>query len=111
MDNREVLMYRAKAGIKNSKPELLVEGFPVTIVQARYGRTYSGGEWLAVANSDGQIDISNFHVISRIEYIMDDGPGGGDTDAMEFWADPPDWIAVGNTPGEALKALEKKYGA
>jgi hypothetical protein len=42
--------------------------------------------------------------------VLEGGPSGGDTEAMLLWDNPPEWIAVGDTPGEAVAALLGKMG-
>lgn len=82
-----------------------IDLWPVAIIEDRYNGVYSGGAWLAIANAframgDGRLN--------RAGYCVVDGPSGDDFDADEFWAAPPDWIAVGATPDEALAALHAK---
>jgi hypothetical protein len=74
--------------------------YPVAIIEDRYGGCYSGGGWLAVAEADRM-----FADRTRASWVLSEGPHGDDCDAMEFWADPPPWIATGPTPDAALKAL------
>lgn len=83
--------------------------FPIAIIEDRYGGTYSHGPWLAVACADTPIDGSRSE--SRAQFILNEGPNGGDTDAMTFWFAPPDWIAVGHTPDEARAFLVARSGA
>ena len=77
--------------------------FPVVIVEDRYGGTYSGGAWLAIANADERQDE-----MQRVSWILEFGPHGGDCEAAEFWGSPPHWIAAGMTPDEAVDALTRK---
>ncbi len=78
----------------------LRDGYPIAIVEDRYSGVYSEGTWLAVARANqphgGQ---------SRINFVLCNGPHGDDGEAAEFWADPPPWIAAGNSPQEALDHL------
>jgi hypothetical protein len=78
----------------------LLDGYPIAIVEDRYSGVYSEGTWLAVAQAnlphEGQ---------SRVDFVLTAGPHGDDSEAGEFWADPPHWIAVGNSPQEALDRL------
>ncbi len=80
---------------------------PIAIIQDRYQGQYAGGAWLAVANASAMLGGCR-----RINFALDDdtgmGPSSSDAAAMEFWADPPDWISVGATPDEALKNLLKE---
>jgi hypothetical protein len=75
--------------------------YPVIVVQDRYSGVYSGGRWLAIANGR---DAGN-----RMADVWC-GAHGGDTEAAEFGADIPSlhWIAVGETPDEAVAALVAK---
>jgi len=86
--------------------EKLLDGYPIAIVQDRYSGVYSGGTWLAVARADLLHEER-----SRIDFVLSDGPHGDDSEAAEFWAAPPDWIAVGDSPQEALDALLRGIGA
>jgi len=80
--------------------ELPLALYPIAIVQDRYGGVYSGGDWLAIARADAAHDGR-----SRVDFALAHGPHGSDCIAAEFWADPPDWIAVGNSPDEARDRL------
>lgn len=87
--------------------ELPLALYPIAVVQDRYSGVYSGGPWLAVSRAnvthEGQ---------SRVDFMLSDGPHGDDCTAAEFWADAPDWIAVGNSPNEALvRLLERLSGS
>ena len=80
--------------------------YPIAIVQDRYSGVYSNGTWLAISHArelhEGR---------SRAEFVLSDGPHGDDCAAAEFWTDPPPWIAVGNSPQEALDHLLQGIGA
>ena len=80
-----------------------MESYPIAIVQDRYNGVYSGGRWLAIACATDVTDGNE----SRVSFCVgsDVGPSGSDTEAGSFWIDPPSWIAVGNTPDEALEKL------
>lgn len=78
--------------------------YPVVIIQDRYSGVYSGGLWLAVAEADALTG----HGQMRALYVLTDGPSGGDTDAMMFWREPPEWIAAGTTPEEAVRGLKAR---
>ena len=88
--------------------------WPVVILQDRYGGVYSGraglpkrGNWLALHS--GEDAAPETGGIGRVEWILScSGPFGDDTEAMLFWETAPDWIAVGETPAEALGNLEMK---
>jgi hypothetical protein len=82
--------------------------YPIAIISDRYQGTYSGGKWLAIAGigvpGQGQA------VLSPLEKDAEKAPNpwGDDLEAADFWQAPPSWIAVGDTPEEALAALRKK---
>ena len=70
--------------------------YPSTIVQGRYGGTYSGDPWLAFNRTPDQIP---------------DAIGGSDTEEAEFWEDIRygyEWMGKGNTPNEAVLDLREK---
>lgn len=79
--------------------------WPIAIIEDRYGGTYSGGEWLAIAEADA-VENGAYRVVR----VLEGGPHSGDTEAMLFWTNPPKWIAVGNTPNEARAALKLAQG-
>jgi hypothetical protein len=83
-----------------------MDEYPVAVIQDRYSGSYSGGAWLAIARCDETIGRLG---PSRIVFCLTEGPHGGDGDAMAFWSEPAPWIAVGNTPDEALAALRKRH--
>lgn len=76
---------------------------PVAILEDRYGGCYSRGAWLAVNGAD-TLENGCYRIIRTLE----GGPCGDDCDAALFWGDPPDWIAAGATPDEALSNLLAK---
>ena len=80
-----------------------METYPIAIVQDRYTGVYSGGRWLAIACATDIVDGNQ----TRVDFclVSDDGPSGSDVEAGSFWVSPPSWIAVGNTPEEALANL------
>ncbi len=80
--------------------EKLRDAYPIAIVQDRYTGVYSNGTWLAIAHAREQHEGR-----SRAAFVLSDGPHGDDRVPAEFWADPPPWIAVGNSPQEALDRL------
>jgi hypothetical protein len=79
-----------------------METYPIAIVQDHYTGVYSGGRWLAIACATDSLNDR-----SRVDFCLesDEGPSGSDVEAGTFWLDPPSWIAVGNTPEEALANL------
>ena len=68
----------------------------VHIVEDRYTGVYSGGKWNAVRGWEAN------------RQAVEDGPDSGDPCAMDFWENPPKWIASGKTPTEAYDALCEK---
>lgn len=76
---------------------------PIAIVEDRYGGVYSRGKWLAVNGAD-TLDNGCYRIIRTLEQ----GPHDEDTEAMLFWADPPEWIASGHTPDQAFANLMAK---
>lgn len=78
--------------------------YPVVVVEDRYGGTYSRGTWLAIAEAD-QLKSGK----TRATFVLEDekGPSGGDVEAMWFWHAPPGWIAVGNSPDDAVSNLRR----
>lgn len=77
--------------------------YPIAVVQDRYGGVYSHGAWLAVARSN-HLENGAYRIVRCLE----DGPHGDDSDAALFWSDPPDWIAAGGSPDEAINNLQEK---
>jgi hypothetical protein len=84
-----------------------IDLWPVAIIQDRYMGSYSKGEWLAIADSTADYS-SDLGVTNRVDWCLLDGPHGDDVAARIFWSSPPAWIAVGNTPNEALDNLIAK---
>lgn len=74
--------------------------YPIIVVQDRYQGGYSGGAWSAIAQADRPLAGT-----TRIAWLMDEGPGGGDVSASDFWRDPPSWIATGDTADRAIARL------
>jgi len=74
--------------------------WPIRIYQDRYGGSYSGGGWVAVHMDNKTMEISD----------IENGILGGDVEVREFWITVADanWIAVGQTPNDALAALQAK---
>lgn len=80
--------------------------YPIMLVQDRYRGTYSGGDWIAIAEADKPCGLVQDAATSRCGYLVShSGAIGDDVSAMAFWADPPDWIAVGATPEDAIANL------
>lgn len=79
--------------------------YPVAVIEDRYSGSYAGAPWIAIGQSDKrEHDEPGRRYINRIEWVLD-GAHGSDTDAMDFWGSPPEWVAVGNSPEEAIKNL------
>jgi hypothetical protein len=64
--------------------------FPTVVVRDRYQGSYSGGLWAAFRSCDVPF-----------------GAIGGDVECSEFWCDLGVPFGVGETPDEALKALDE----
>lgn len=77
--------------------------YPTALLQDRYGGTYSGGLWIAVAEGDRHGEVLR-------DFISRSGGWGDDRDAADFWWSGEDrpWLAVGDTPEEALANLRLK---
>jgi hypothetical protein len=84
--------------------------YPVAIVQDRYYGDFSGGAWWAIALCDTPFFDVDFDP-TRIGFCIDNGPNGAREEARLFWLNAPDWIAAGNTPHAAVKALMEKRHA
>lgn len=87
--------------------------YPIAIIEDRYDGSYSGGSWLAIANSDMDetfVYEGNFVMTTRVLLMLQDGPHGDDPTVRAFWDSPPRWIAAGKTPDAALRNLLQKYG-
>lgn len=69
--------------------------YPIVVLQDRYGGCYSGGAWVAIANWTDE----------RFTHVAD-GISGGDIEAASFVL--PHYVAVGNTPDEAVANLLKR---
>ena len=92
--------------------DLKLDQYPVAIIEDRYGGAYSGGRWIAIAHADclDGSTTSEDIALTRIDFVLGEeggapGPSDGDPDAALFWDDAPDWVAVGDTPDEALANL------
>jgi len=79
--------------------------YPIAVFEDRYMGTYSGGEWIAVAECDKQ-EVPG----TRFE-IAFSGTHGSDPEAATFGVMITiiPWIAVGNTPNEAVENIRFKY--
>lgn len=89
-------------------PKLLarVDTYPIMLIEDRYGGTYCGGYWIAIAEADKACGLVQDALTSRSGYIVShSGANGDDVSAMAFWANPPSWVAVGQTPDDAIANL------
>ncbi|WP_205168882.1 hypothetical protein [Burkholderia sp. LMG 13014] len=87
-----------------------MEMSPITLIEDRYSGAYSRGKWIAVAEHNEEY----LPGIDRLHFVLDhdDGPFSDDLDAQTFWrriAPTLSWIAVGNTPDEAIANLRTRY--
>jgi hypothetical protein len=73
---------------------------PIMLLPDRYGGTYSGGQWLAIREASAFVGST-----ARVDWVLDQGPGGNDLEAAAFWTVPPDWIIARATPEAAVAAL------
>src|SRR5882762_11693790 len=73
--------------------------WPIRIYQDRYGGSYCGGGWVAVHMDNKTMEISD----------IENGILGGDVEVREFWITVAhaNWIAVGQTPNDALAAYRR----
>jgi hypothetical protein len=81
--------------------------YPVAIVEDRYGGTYSGGAWIAIDEFDA-CDVPGGG--RRLDHVIEQAHAS-DTTAWRFWSEEaPElrWLAVGDTPDEALAALRAR---
>lgn len=84
--------------------------YPIVIIQDRYGGAYSKGKWIAIADADDHVDECG----ASGPWDSSDVPCFTFwTSVREAWESSPqlglfDWIAVGQTPDEALANLLKK---
>lgn len=73
---------------------------PIVIVEDRYGGLYAQGRFFALARAADPHEGE-----TRVAFCMARGPFGDDGEAAAFWTAPPDWIAAGETPDEAMANL------
>ncbi|MCW3581745.1 hypothetical protein K6Y74_01795 [Burkholderia cenocepacia] len=83
---------------------------PIAVIEDRYIGSYSGGTWIAISEYDLEFSPG----ISRLSWLSsgDDGPLDDDPEAREFWgsvAPGLSWIAVGNSPDEAIANLHIRF--
>lgn len=83
--------------------------WPTAVIEDRYGGAYSKGRWLAIACADEYVPVQGMgDDVSRVQWCLEEGPYASDIEAMEFWANPPKWIAAGRSPDLAVIALRGK---
>ena len=117
MDTQAKLMELHRILNKNKEgisKDVRMKHHPVAILEDRYNGAYSKGSFLCIsehtshdlgiANTD---EVNNQGMWSRYDYLIGYARSE-DLEAEEFWKNPPNWVAVGNTPDEALLNL---YGA
>jgi hypothetical protein len=80
----------------------LDSALPISIMPDRYSGTYCGGLFWATTRADLLVSGR-----MRLARLLEDeiGPFGSNISAPRFWASAPEWIAVGNSPDEAVAAL------
>lgn len=81
-----------------------MNAYPVAIFEDRYGGCYSHGKWIAVASIDAHPEV-----MVMVRRCL--GPWGDDSEAADYWwgeEEERTWLAAGDTPDEALKALQEK---
>jgi hypothetical protein len=79
--------------------------YPLIVLWDRCSGTYSGGDWVAVANADEAYGLFS----NRVTWLIEgNGAFGGDIEAAEFWSQPPEWVASGETPEVAIANLASK---
>lgn len=76
--------------------------FPILVFEDRYGGAYSGGAWIAVADFGEEVKDGK----TRFQWVLD-GAHDGDLEAGAFWDAiiVLPWVAVGDTPNDAVKHL------
>ena len=72
--------------------------YPIYIIQDRYGGSYSDGEWIAISEAYNNLEE------------VENGTHGNDVTARSYGYDIKNkkYVAVGNTPDEALRNLQNK---
>jgi hypothetical protein len=99
---------------KTSFPKIPAAMRPIRILQDRFNGRYSGGRWIAyIDDNEGRDD----DVVNGSQSGFDKGYRTGDTPAVcakRFWSEEVAdawWIAVGDTPNDAVVALIAKATA
>lgn len=75
---------------------------PVVIVEDRYSGTYSGGQWLAVSQADRTLDVPLPPLVTRLKFLLTEGPYGSPELASAFWRRHPKWVARGDSLWAAI---------
>lgn len=76
--------------------DFFIDLYPVLIFQTRYGGTYEGGSWAAIANCD----------------VIPEDAIGCDTECADWWySEESKLVGVGNTPDEAYVKMLIKHKA
>ena len=75
---------------------------PICVMPDRYSGAYCGGLFWATTRADLLVSGR-----MRLAGLLQDeiGPSGSNISAPWFWSSAPEWIAVGNSPDEAVAAL------
>lgn len=83
--------------------------YPIAVFQDRYEGCYSGGKWIAVAECDIIVELPRCKM-TRFQFAFN-GAHASDPEASVFgdFIALMDWIAVGDTPDEAIGKLRSKY--
>ena len=89
--------------------------WPIAVFEDRYGGTYSGGKWLAVAAFEcgcSEMDDLTEDDRTKLDYAANRALSG-DFEAGEFGGKIAEirWLSVGETPDEAIKNLREKARA
>lgn len=81
---------------------------PIAIFEDRYRGAYSGGKWVAIAGFCSDGPARELLALLAADDQDSPSPWAQDVPTMRFWQEPPAFVAVGDTPDEALKALNEK---
>ncbi|MFK3890026.1 hypothetical protein [Sphingomonas sp. NPDC079357] len=76
---------------------------PIIVVQDRYQGACSGGAWLVIAQADRPLNDT-----THVAWVLDDGPGGADVCASDFWSDAPSWVASAHPAVDAIARLVRR---
>lgn len=67
--------------------------YPITIIKARYGGAYEGGQWIAFDKHPERVPRASY---------------GSDNQCMDFFHNNQEKVGVGSSPEEAVEDLMKK---